>query len=158
MRKRTDYRLRLRLLKSGKPRIVARKSLNRIVAQIIRYEPKGDIVVAEKTSVDLAQFGWNGHKGNIPAAYLTGLLIGLEGAKNSIEEAVLDFGMQRVTKGCALLAFSKGVKDSGMKIKIDEDAMPSDERTRGKDIEKYTKKSIAENFEAAKKKIIESYR
>ena len=41
----TDYRKRLKLLLSRKPRLVVRKSLNNIIAQIVEYDEKGDRVV-----------------------------------------------------------------------------------------------------------------
>ncbi len=158
MRKKTDYRQRLKLLKSGKPRIVVRKSLNRVIAQVVQYEPKGDVVLAEKTSKALSGFGWEGHGGNLPAAYLTGLLIGLEAVKRGIREAVIDIGMQRTTKGCALYAFSKGVADSGLEINISGDVVPSEERISGKHIADHIKKDVTGNFSAVKKKIIEAYK
>ncbi len=157
MRRKTDYRSRLKLLKSGKNRIVVRKSLNIIVSQIIKYVPEGDIIIAEKTSKDLKKYGWKGHTGNLPAAYLTGFLMGKESIKNKINEAIIDFGRQIITKGCALHAFSKGIKDSGVSISIDEKALPTEERMRGKHIESYRKIDTEKNFEETKKKISESY-
>jgi len=37
----TDYRKRLKLLKSKKPRLVVRRFLNNIIAQITLYNEKG---------------------------------------------------------------------------------------------------------------------
>jgi len=41
----TDYRAREAFLLSGKPRLVARSSLNNMVAQIVVAKPKGDEVL-----------------------------------------------------------------------------------------------------------------
>ena len=77
----TNYRKRLKLLKSGELRLVVRPSLKRISAQLIEFHPSGDKVIVAANSIELEKLGWNYGKGNIPAAYLTGLLIGTK-AKN----------------------------------------------------------------------------
>ena len=58
----TDYRKRLVLLKSGKPRLVVRKSLNNISTQIIAYETAGDKVLVAATSRELLKLGWTGKR------------------------------------------------------------------------------------------------
>ena len=55
----TDYRKRLKLLKSKKPRLVVRKSLKHVRAQIIKYSPKGDETLVSATSEELKKFGIN---------------------------------------------------------------------------------------------------
>ena len=47
---RTDYKKRLAMLKSGKARLVVRKTLKNIYAQIIKYDAKGDIIIASACS------------------------------------------------------------------------------------------------------------
>ena len=42
----TDYRSRLALLKSGKTRIVVRRSLSQMRVQFIAYHENGDTVIA----------------------------------------------------------------------------------------------------------------
>ena len=71
----TDYRNRLALLKSGKYRLVVRKSLKYITVQIIEYDEVGDRTVVSVSSKQLRTFGWQFSCDNIPAAYLTGILI-----------------------------------------------------------------------------------
>ena len=73
---RTNYRKRLRLLLSNKPRLVIRRSLNKIISQIIEYHPKGDRTLVSCSSNELMKYGWKGGLKNTPAAYLSGLLIG----------------------------------------------------------------------------------
>ena len=82
---RTDYRRRLRLLRAGMPRAVVRKSLNQTVVQVISYDEKGDRVLASAVSVELKDFGWTGRTGNVPSAYLTGLLAGRRAATKGIK-------------------------------------------------------------------------
>ena len=51
---RTDYHQRLRLLKSGKPRLVARCSNKHVRAQLITPGPQGDETHAAASTEDLA--------------------------------------------------------------------------------------------------------
>ena len=48
----TDYRKRLALLKSRKPRLIARVKSRQVIAQIADYDVKGDIVKASATSLE----------------------------------------------------------------------------------------------------------
>ena len=49
----TDYRKRLALLKSRTIRIVIRKSINNTTIQFVKYDEKGDNIVASATSKEL---------------------------------------------------------------------------------------------------------
>ena len=49
----TDYKKRLRLLASNKPRLVVRRSLRHSIAQIIEYNEKGDKVLVSATTREL---------------------------------------------------------------------------------------------------------
>src|SRR3970282_958035 len=73
---RTDYRHRSRLLRSGKPRAVVRKTLEQTIVPIGEPAKVGDTVLAAATSRDLVKQGWGAGTGNVPAAYLTGYLAG----------------------------------------------------------------------------------
>ncbi|MEM2963721.1 MAG: 50S ribosomal protein L18 [Candidatus Anstonellales archaeon] len=134
---RTDYRKRLALLKSGKPRFVVRASLNTITCQVVLHNPKGDKTIASATSLELKKFGWKGHTGNLPAAYLTGLLCGQRAKKERIKEAVLDTGLHASTKGSRIYAALNGALDSGLKIPHSDVILPSEERIKGKHISEY---------------------
>jgi len=149
--KRTDYRQKLTLLKSGKPRVVVRRGLNMIHASIVEYDEKGDKVITTVLSKALTKYGWKGHLGNIPAAYLTGLLLGYRAKEKNIEEVVLDIGLQTSVKGCSLYAFAKGLLDSGVKLNVNKEVLPSEERLTGKHISNYAEKLKKENPELYKK-------
>ena len=78
----TDYRMRLKLLLSKKPRLAVRKSLKHIRVQVISYTQKGDVINASAFSQELKKFGWNYSTSSLPAAYLTGLLCGIRAKEN----------------------------------------------------------------------------
>jgi len=140
---RTDYRRRLRLLRSGEARAVVRKTLNQTQIQVVAYDERGDRIVASALSGELKAFGWTGGTGNVPAAYLAGLLAGRRAAKNGVTSAVLDLGVQRPTGGGRLFAAAKGLLDGGVAIPHGEDVIPSDERLRGAHLGDARAKEIA---------------
>lgn len=128
---RTDYRRRLRLLRSGEPRAVVRKSLNQTHVQIVAYEAGGDRVLVSAVSGELRKLGWSAGTGNIPAAYLTGLLAGRRAAKAGIARAVLDLGVQHPQVRGRLFAAARGLIDAGLAIPAGEGVLPPDDRIRG---------------------------
>ena len=134
---RTDYHQRLRLLKSGKPRLVARKSNKQVRAQLVTTGPNGDRTAAAAESNDLAEYGWEAPTGNMPAAYLTGLLAGLRAIEAGIEEAVLDIGLNSPTPGSKVFAVQEGAIDAGLEIPHNDDVLADWERTRGEHITEY---------------------
>ena len=142
---RTDYHARLRLLSARKPRLVVRKALNDITAQIITFEPKGDKTLVAATSRELLKYGWKAHRGNIPSAYLSGLLCGLKAKKKGINEAVLDIGLLKAIQGSSPFAALKGAVDAGLKIAHSEQVLPKDTALKGETISTYSKKLAKEN-------------
>ncbi len=151
----TNYKKRLELLKSKKPRLVVRKSLKYINAQIISFDKLGDKTLASASSKELKKFGWRFAKDNLPSAYLTGLLIAKRAREKGIEEAILDIGLQASTKGSRIYAVVKGARDAGLKVQAEESMLPSEERIRGEHIANYNKKfsNIVEEFERIKEEI-----
>ena len=136
----TDYQARKALVVSGKPRLVARKSNKNMVAQIVVAKPQGDEVLAATHSSELTKkFGWKASTGNVPAAYLTGLLCGLRAKKEGITEAVLDIGLIPPTKGSRLFATLSGVLDAGLEVPHSEEKLVK-ERVNGLHIATYGKK------------------
>lgn len=123
----TSYRNRLRLLVSRKPRLVIRKSLNNVLFQITEYSDKGDKILISAHSNQLKKIGWNGHKGNMASAYLTGLICGLKAKSKNIKEAVLDLGLSPSIKGSVLYAGLKGAVDSGLLIPHSSEVFPKTE-------------------------------
>ncbi|WP_459192246.1 50S ribosomal protein L18 [Halosimplex sp. J119] len=134
---RTDYHQRLRLLKSGKPRLVARKSNKHVTAQLITTGPSGDETVASAHSSDLADYGWEAPTGNMPAAYLTGVLAGLRAVEAGLEEAVLDIGLNTPTPGSKVFAVQEGAIDAGLEIPHNDSVLADWSRTRGEHIAEY---------------------
>lgn len=155
---RTDYKKRLILLKSKKLRLVIRKSLNNILIQIVQYNPDGDKILISTHSNQLKKFNWSYHRGNIPSAYLTGLLCGTKAKSKKINEAVLDTGLLRNIKKTTIYAALKGVIDAGLKVPVSEDVFPPEERISGKHIVEYGKTKQSSDtqkiFQSTKEKIL----
>jgi large subunit ribosomal protein L18 len=151
----TDYSRRLKLLKSGKPRLVVRKTLNYIRAQIIGFEMIGDKTMVAADSKELKKHGWNFACDNLPAAYLTGMLIGKKAAGRGIEMAILDGGLVKSTKGSKIYAAVKGARDAGLNIPIDEEMLPDENRVKGMHIAGHVEKfkNMPTEFEKIKQKI-----
>jgi large subunit ribosomal protein L18 len=141
---RTDYRQRLGLIKSGKPRLVIRRTANNLVCQIVKHDSKGDRAVITVPGKDLKKAGWKAHSGNTPASYLIGLLCGAEAKRKKITEAVLDKGLHASTKGSRIYAALKGAVDGGLKIPHSGDILPDDKRISGAHIAQYAKKLKSE--------------
>ncbi len=133
----TNYRKRLKLLLSRKPRLVVRITNRRIIAQIVEYNPDGDRVLIGVDSSMLTRYGWKGDLNNTPAAYLTGLLIAKKALKMGIREAILDIGLHTPTRGGRVFAVLKGAVDGGLSIPHSPDVLPEDSRIRGEHIAKY---------------------
>ena len=138
----TDYRYRDKLLRSGLPRAVVRKSLKNTTVQFIEYDPKGDRIVAHANSMELKELGWTGSLSNTTAAYFTGLLAGKRAKNASITNAVLDIGLQTPTKGSKVFSALKGILDAGIHIPHNPEVLPKDDRLKGKitDFESIRKK------------------
>ena len=151
----TDYKRRLKILKSRTPRLVVRRSLNYITAQIANFDNKGDKVMLSAYSKSLKKLGWNFACDTLPAAYLTGLAIGKQAVSNNIKEAVLDSGLYASTKGNRIYAVVKGALDSGLKIPVSPEILPSDDRIAGKHIAPNEKfKDLPTTFAKVKQMIV----
>jgi large subunit ribosomal protein L18 len=128
----TDYRVRLRLLRSGRSRAVVRCSATRVRVAIVAFDPLGDRVLAAADSSELGRIQFPAARiGSTPAAYLTGLLAGLRAKSGGTESAVLDVGLRRPTPGGRLTAALKGLLDAGLEIPHGEEGFPSAERING---------------------------
>jgi len=148
----TDYRLRQALVLSGKPRLVMRSSLDNTVAQIIVAKPHGDEVLVSAHSRELTKkYGGKGPRGNIPTAYLTGLLCGLKAKGKGVEVAIPDIGLYSPSKGARVLAVLKGVLDAGIQVPHSEEKLPDEKRIQGEHIAQYAE-SLASNPEEYKSK------
>lgn len=128
---RTDYRTRLALLKSRKPRVVVRRTSRNVTVQFAEFHPDGDRILAQATAQELAGLGWGGSPTSTPAAYLTGLLAGMRAKEAGVEEGVLDIGRRRPTRGGRVFGALKGVLDAGVDVPHGDDVLPADERLAG---------------------------
>ena len=146
---RTDYRHRAALLKSGTARVVVRRSNKNMRVQFIKYDPKGDSIVASAVSTDLEEHGWTGSGKSTPGAYLTGLLAGKRAKEKGVAEAVLDIGLREPTKGAAVFAALKGVLDAGVEVPHSDKMLPPQDRITGK----HMREGTPAMFETAKGKI-----
>ena len=143
----TDYQARKALVTSRKPRLVTRASIKNVEVQIIIAKPHGDEVLAAANSRELIKsFGWKAPTGNIPAAYLTGLLCGLKAKTAGIKEAILDIGLVSPTKGSKIFAVLSGVVDAGVDVPHGEEKIVK-ERMKGEHIAKYAKNLGADSEE-----------
>jgi len=135
----TDYQARKALVISGKPRLVTRFSLKNVTVQIVVAKLHGDEVLAAANSRELVKtYGWKAPTGNVPTAYLTGLLCGLKAKAKGVEEAILDIGLISPTKGSKIFAALSGVLDAGVMVPHSEEKIVK-ERMKGEHIVKYAK-------------------
>ncbi len=146
---RTNYRKRLALLKSGMPRLVIRKTLTRIILQLVDFEATGDKVRLTITSDMLEKLGWKHSCKNIPAAYLTGMLVGKMALAAKIRQAVPDTGVQSITKGGKIFAAIKGAKDAGLDVPVSDEVVPKTDVISGSHIANYAKNAKHGQFSKA---------
>jgi large subunit ribosomal protein L18 len=136
----TDYKKRLALLKSGKPRLVARIKHNQVIAQVVKHGKKGDQVVTAATSLELKEKGWKKHLGNCSSAYLTGYLCGKRALEKGVKQCVLDTGLHTPVPQSNVFAVLKGALDAGLEVPHEEKCFPSEKRIDSKAIEETKKK------------------
>lgn len=148
----TNYRKRVGLLKSGKPRLVVRRSLNNTVCQIVDYQASGDVCRVTANSSELKKLGWNASTGNIPAAYLTGMLCAKRAVAKGIKEAILDIGLSRSTKGGRIYAALKGAVDAGLSVPHSDTILPDQSRLTGSHIAAYAERLKKDDQAAYKKR------
>jgi large subunit ribosomal protein L18 len=141
--RKTDYSARRILAISDAPRFVVRVSNQNIIVQLVKSHIIGDEILTQTSSKELSEkYGWLASGKNIPAAYLLGLIAGKKALEAGIEEANLDIGLKKATKGSKVFAVVKGANDAGLNIPSDSDIMPSPESINGSIIAEY-----AENME-----------
>jgi large subunit ribosomal protein L18 len=138
----TDYGSRLVMLKSGKPRLVIRKTNKQIIMQIVVSELAQDKIISGFSSNALLEQGWpkelKGSLKGLAAAYVTGRILAGK-VKGKISEAILDLGMQRNIKKSRIYSAVKGAIDGGLKVKVSEDVLPSLDEIKKRSNEKVQK-------------------
>lgn len=143
--KKTDYKLRRKLLKSELPRLVVRKSLRKFTVQVIDYVQDGDKILASANGKDFINISWKYSEANFPSAYLIGLVCGMKAKSKSVKKVVVDFGLNRVISGSKLYAAVKGFIDGGVEVLCAEKVLPKDDVCAGKRIGEYAKLLLKED-------------
>jgi large subunit ribosomal protein L18 len=134
---RTDYRIRLKLLRSGKTRLVVRKSLKNTQIQFINYKEDGDNIVVSANSKELKnKYNWKYSTSTTPAAYLTGVLAGKRAKEKGINDCILDIGRYPASTGSKIFAVVKGIIDAGLDCPHSEEKLPKEDRIMGKHLDK----------------------
>jgi len=135
----TNYKKRLSLLKSRKPRLVVRASLKNILAQIVTYDEVGDKVMLSAHSRELTKQGFKATRGNLCTAYLVGLLIAKKAKSQNIELAILDLGLNAPIPGSRIFAVVRGACEGGLNVPCNEEVFPSEQRVNGEHIASFAK-------------------
>ena len=148
----TNYYKRRELLKSGRNRLVVRKTARNMIVQFVESIAEGDKILLAVTSMKLPEYGWKITGGNIPGAYLTGYLAGKMALKAGIEDAILDLGTQVPQHGTRLFAALKGVIDAGVDIPAGEGIFPEENIIRGEHIKKYSQRLKEEDKDLYKQR------
>jgi len=139
----TNYGLRRKIVRSKMPRLVVRGSLSHIVTQLVEARPEGDKTLLVAHSKELTKnFNWNAPCGYIPAAYLTGLILGNKALSFGIDHTILDIGLQKPSIGARVFAVLKGALDAGLDIPCDKAVLPDESRVRGEHIASYAKNLV----------------
>lgn len=150
----TDYKLRLALLKSEKPRIVIRRTNRYIIVQEVESREAQDFVLNSVSSKDLIKEGFpekfSGSLKSLPACYLIGLLMA---KKMKNKEAIIDIGLYRNQYGGRLYSVVRGLIDGGIKIKVNEKIFPSKERLMGE----HLKEEVKKEFNKLKEKLLKKW-
>ncbi|MEA3414302.1 MAG: 50S ribosomal protein L18 [Nanoarchaeota archaeon] len=149
----TNYLMRIKLLKSEKPRLIFRKTNKYFVIQYVESEEAKDKIIFGITSKILLNNGWpkefQGSLKSIPAAYLIGYFVGKKIQKDKLVTPVVDMGMIRMIHKSKPYAFIKGLIDADLKINCKEEAFPEEERIQGKNL----KKDFSTKFNEIKSKL-----
>jgi large subunit ribosomal protein L18 len=140
----TDYAMRLNILKSQFPRIVIRRTNKYFIAQIAKSVAAQDKIILGVTSKDLIDYGWDskaiGSLKSIPAGYLTGYLLAKK-AKDG--EYIIDLGMAINHKKGRLFAVIAGLKAGGLNVHANEEVFPSEEKLLGEGLKPELKTMIS---------------
>ncbi len=135
----TDYKARLLMLQSGNARVVFRKTNRYIIGQLVKSKEASDSVLIGLDSRELKKYGWpeSGSIKSLPAAYLTGLLLGKKIIdKEGKIKVIFDIGLQRNAAKSKEYAFLKGIVDSGVSINCNEKMFPEESRINGEHLKK----------------------
>jgi large subunit ribosomal protein L18 len=134
----TNYHARLKLVLSGKKRLVVRASVHSVIVQVVDASLKGDKIIVSAHSSQLQKLGWKYNPGNVPSAYLVGYLCGMRAKQKKISECILDVGIL-VHKHRVFSAF-RGFLDAGITVPHGDSIFENlhiDSRMNGAHIKQY---------------------
>jgi len=140
----TNYRRRAAVLIGRHSFVTVKVSDQNIAAQVLKPTPTGDVVIASAHSRELEKQGWKGALNNLPACYLTGMLMAKKAMEKGVKNAVLYIGKDHFTSRVA--ACMKGIVDGGVSMPVSEESLPEEERISGQHISEYAT-SLKENQE-----------
>ena len=127
--RKTSYKKRFEMLKSGIPRIVIRKTNKYLTVQYIESTNAKDKIIVSVSSRELLNLGWpekfKGSLKSISAAYLTGFLAGKKIISKGKNKSILDIGLQRNVSQGRIYSALKGLVDSGIDISHNEKVFPN---------------------------------
>ena len=132
----TNYRKRSAVLIGRHLFVTVKISDQNVAAQVLKPTPTGDIVIASAHSRELADHGWKGAFNNLPACYLTGMLLGKKAMQKEIDAAVLYIGKNHFTSRVG--ACTKGIVDAGVSMPVSEESLPDEDRISGHHIAEYS--------------------
>ena len=132
----TNYRKRSAILIGRRLFVTVRISDQNVSAQVLKPTPTGDIVIASAHSRELAEHGWKGAFNNLPACYLTGMLLGKKAMQKEVNGAVLYIGKNHFTSRVG--ACMKGVVDAGVSMPVSRESLPDEDRISGHHIAEYS--------------------
>jgi len=152
----TDYRKRMAFLKSGKPRIVVRRTNKYLIIQYVKSVESKDSVILGITSKELLKYGWPktslGSLKSITAAYLAGYLVGRKIVKKEKKHsAIADIGIHRNVHGSRIYSAIKGIVDAGVNLSYDNSVAPSEDRIKGRHLSSEAKNVFEKVKEAIDK-------
>jgi len=148
--KKTDYKKRLAMLKSGEKRFVVRLSNHMVIAQVIEYQITGDKTLVSVSSNHLKELGWKSDLKNTPAIYLTSLLLAEKAKEKGVKSVIFDVGLRNYKSKTKIYAALKAIADAGLECPFDEKVLPLNDRIEGKHISD----DVNKNFELVKNKIL----
>lgn len=115
--------------------VTVKVSDQNVAAQVLKPTPTGDLVIASAHSRELEKQGWKGAHNNLPACYLTGMLVAKKALDKGVKDAVLYIGKDHFTSRVA--ACMKGIVDGGISMPVSEESLPEQERISGQHIADY---------------------
>jgi large subunit ribosomal protein L18 len=132
----TNYRKRSAILIGRQLFVTVKISDQNVAAQVLRPTLTGDIVIVSAHSRELAEHGWKGGFNNLPACYLTGMLLGKKALEKEVSSAILYIGKNHFTSRVA--ACMKGIVDAGVRMPVSEESLPDEDRISGHHIADYS--------------------